>query len=1119
MSLLALDREGRILYANAAAAQLLGRDSSQLKEAPLAQFIAERDRAACIGFLETLWSTGAPAACRLALAGPWHPPRAVRIDATCEAPGGECLLALVDVSERQQLLDTLVASESSYRALVNSIGEALYVQDRDGRFVEVNDAVVRMYGYPREALIGQSPAMLSAPGRNDMDAVQRMVERAFAGEPQRFEFWGRRANGEIFPKDVRLAPGAYFGQQVIIALADDITERKRTEEALLASERQFRLLFEANPLPMWVYDTETLRILAINDAAVVRYGYSRDEFLRMAITDIRPVEDVPRLLKSLAAQQAGLRDSGPWKHRTKDGQIVLVEITSHPIVFEGREGQLILASDITARVEAEAAQLDSEERLRLAVEAAHLGTFDWDIPGGHLTWSRRHEVLWGFAPGEFGGTFAEFAARVHPDDLPGLNVEVELCIANRGPFACDFRVRWPDGSVHWVQAAGEFIFDGDGQALRMHGVVADITERMQAVDQLLESEDRYRDLVEHSHDLICTHDLDGRILSANAASATMLGYSVPELVTMNLRDIFDPSAPPDALQEYFAVLRRDGGATGVMAIRTRSGDRRVWAYQNTVRAQGHRGPIVRGMAHDITDRKRAERNLRRLSLAVEQSPAATIITDIDGRIEYVNPKCVDVTGYSAAELIGQTPSMLKSGLTPPATYEDLWRTVLAGRVWRGDLQNRRKSGELYWEATTISPLTNAHGEIVNIIAVKQDLTERFAAEAARTTLEAQLRVSQKMQALGTLASGFAHDFNNILGAIAGFTELALAEAKGNASLADSLAEVARASARATSLVRQILTVGRQSEARQRVIYLAPVIHEALHLLRAAVPTSVSFVTTIAPDTAPVMADPAQVHQILMNLGTNAAHAMRGRTGQLDVTLANCTLGADQPDLPHGLQPGQYVRLSVADTGCGMRAETLERAFDPFFTTKAMGEGTGLGLSIVHGIVRSHGGAVTVRSTPDEGTTFDLYFPAVANAVPDAASDPVPTPRGHGELVLVVDDEMALGKLLQRVLERLGYAVDTHHRPMAALDAVRAEPRRYAAVITDLHMPQLSGLELARELRGLALHLPILLTSGNPGDVPADALRELDLLAVVPKPYSSDAIGWALHRALTDRTGH
>jgi PAS domain S-box-containing protein len=429
------------------------------------------------------------------------------------------------------------------------------------------------------------------------------------------------------------------------------------------------------------------------------------------------------------------------------------------------------------------------------------------------------------------------------------------------------------------------------------------------------------------------------------------------------------------------------------------------------------------------------------------------------------------------------------------------------------------------QAARRTTLAMMHGAVADgeaLSAANRDLEEqirvRNAAEATQDRFEAQLRVRQRMEAIGTLASGIAHDFNNILGAISGYTELARLDVVGQPAALESLDEVLKASNRASALVRQMLTIGRPTVQERRTIALGPLITEVLALLRAGIPSGITFTTTIARDVSSVDADAAQVHQCIMNLGTNAAHAMRGTNGQLSVALVNCDLTEASAERPQDLEPGRYVRLSVSDTGSGMSEDTIERACDPFFTTKDVGEGTGLGLSIVRSIIRAYDGAMTVRSGLGVGTTFDLYFPAVRTANPERVEIVAAVPRGVGEHILIVDDELALGRLLKRVLERLGYTVTVETRARDAVARVRASPGTFALIVTDFHMPELLGTALAEEVHRSEPALPILVCSGNPADVLAEQMLTGGIDEVLAKPMTIDQLGRAVHRVLHRNDG-
>jgi PAS domain S-box-containing protein len=386
--------------------------------------------------------------------------------------------------------------------------------------------------------------------------------------------------------------------------------------------------------------------------------------------------------------------------------------------------------------------------------------------------------------------------------------------------------------------------------------------------------------------------------------------------------------------------------------------------------------------------------------------------------------------------------------------------------------------------------------------------ERHVLERQRQLVEAQLRQAQKMEALGTLAGGIAHDFNNILTAIGGNAELAALDAPADSPLAENVHEILKAHARARDLVRQILLFSRRQESSRQVVALEPVVDEALQLLRATVPPNIEIRTRVAPGLPRVRADGSQLHQVIMNLGTNAAYAMRERGGTLSVELDAITVDGAAAGLPPELEPGRYLRLAVADTGCGMSPEVRERLFEPFFTTKGQA-GTGLGLSVVHGIIREHGGAIAVTSAPGTGTEFDVYLPAEQADVVPASAGRSGVVRGAGQHVMYVDDEAQLCHVMERTLTRLGYRCTGFTDPAAALHEFRTAPHDFDAVITDLQMPGMSGLDVVRAVRAVRPDTPIAIASGYP---PEHIATDPDVHSVawIYKPSGLDELARSVH---------
>jgi PAS domain S-box-containing protein len=531
-------------------------------------------------------------------------------------------------------------------------------------------------------------------------------------------------------------------------------------------------------------------------------------------------------------------------------------------------------------------------------------------------------------------------------------------------------------------------------------------------------------------------------------------------------------------------------------------------YENALREGRLQDQMVQ-LRSEIERREQAENRFR---LLVETSPIGILLCDSAGGVVEANPQVEKMFGYTRHELIGHPVEMLvpESARSRHAGHRSTYlKSAQTRPMGVGmELHARRKDGTQFPVEISLGPLLGPQQLMISCTIV--DITER-------KKLEEQLRVSQRLEAVGQLAAGIAHDFNNILTAILGNAKLALSDLPTGHRAQENLEEINKAAPRATKVVRQILSFSRQEPAKREAIKICGVVEDAIKLLRVGLRANVLLETSIASGMPAIMADSTQVHQIVMNLVTNAADAIGDNQGILKIQLDAVAVDPTMALSLAGLQPGTHIRLSISDNGCGMDESTVRRVFEPFFTTKAPGQGTGLGLSVVHGIVRNHGGAVAIQSVLGQGTTFQIFFPVAAEtAAPGQRAAGVEVSRGNGENILYVDDEEPLVFLVTQLLERWGYEVTGCTDPRKALELFQANPGGFDAVLSDLAMPGMSGTELARELLQIRPDIPILISTGyiRPGD--NEQVRSLGLPDLILKPDTIDELGRMLQNVFEKR---
>jgi PAS domain S-box-containing protein len=509
-------------------------------------------------------------------------------------------------------------------------------------------------------------------------------------------------------------------------------------------------------------------------------------------------------------------------------------------------------------------------------------------------------------------------------------------------------------------------------------------------------------------------------------------------------------------------------------------------------------------AEEIKKRKEVEKERLRFMAAIEQTEDYVIICDNDIKILYVNPSFEKITGYNRKEVIGmEFITLLKSGKHNEEFYDEIKDCIRNGKTCKGLIVNMKKDGTLFESEGTITPVRDSSGKIINYVSVRRDVTKE-------RIIQKQIQQAQKMESIGTLAGGIAHDFNNILWGIMGYVEL-IQMNTSDEQLNHFANSALKACNRAKDLIKQILTFSRQSEQERKPVQVSIIVKEALKFLRASLPSTIEIKQNIKSRRL-ILGDPTQIHQIMLNLCTNASHAMRKDGGILEVILKDFSLIKEEVKQYPTLREGEYIKLTVSDTGHGMDKLTMERIFEPFFTTKEIGEGTGMGLAMVHGIVKSYEGLITVQSEIDKGTTFEVFFPAIEAEIKGLSSQVKSIPGGV-ERILLVDDDEELVKMLEENLVRLGYIVSGVTNSVEALTKFCMKPDGFDLIITDQTMPKVTGLELAREFLQIRPSIPIIICTGFAETLTQESVRSVGIKELLMKPVALRDMAEAIRRAL------
>lgn len=762
-------------------------------------------------------------------------------------------------------------------------------------------------------------------------------------------------------------------------------------EALHESEQLYRGVFENAAAGVLVGDANG-RFLKVNNRLCDMLGYTKSELLEKTIYDITHDLDRDITFEKGKRLFAGELDSYDLikRYLHKDGHVVWVEISVSAI--HGPDGDvratIALVSDITARMQAEQALQDRER-----MWATMLG----NLPGfvyrcaNDRNWTMEFishgcQEVTGYSPEDFTmNKTVAFNDIVDPRHRERLWNKWQEVLERKELFEDEYKIIARDGSLRWVWERGRGIFGEEGELLFLEGFITDVTQRKEMEESLRDGQGRYQELFEKSKlqeelylsmlncsaDPIIVYGMDGRVRYLNPAHTELFGWKLEEVQGQILNTV--PQWDMEKTGSIIAGILETGKTNWSYETQRLTKDGRLVDVSiSGARYSDHDGKPA-GMVvilQNISARKKAEEVQRRLATVIEQAAEIVIITDLAGKIQYVNPAFERITGYTTKEAIGQSPRFLKSDQHEPGFYRYLWETITRGEVWSGRMVNRKKDGTIFYEDATISPVFDRSGKITNYVGVKRDVTETVE-------LTKQLLHSQKMEAIGTLAGGIAHDFNNLLQVVMGYCEILMSNAYKNSPHYQDLQKIYYAGKKGADLVRKLLTFSRNQQSQMLPTNLNHEIAQIRDLLNRTITKAIEIDLKLSDDLNLINADPAQLAQVIMNLALNARDAMPDG-GTLSIETQNLECNEEFCNRVIDLEPGSYVCLKVSDTGSGMDPSIMEHIFEPFYSTKEVGKGTGLGLATVYGIVKNHRGHIACESEPEKGTTFSIYFPAIVN---------------------------------------------------------------------------------------------------------------------------------------------
>lgn len=894
----------------------------------------------------------------------------------------------------------------------------------------------------------------------------------------------------------------------IQALEHSETELKQARETLKKSETTLKSIFRAAPTGIGIVADRVF--MEVNERFCEITGYSRDELIKKNAKMLYPTEDEFQYVGREKYRQIREQGTGTVETRfqRKDGHVIDVLLSSTPLDPEDlAAGVTFSALDITQRKTAEEALRQSEKRWQDIIKNAAIGIYQVTDQGIFEMVNPRLAKIFGYeAPDEF-LTRVENISQLYlrPEERAPILQEMRK---NGYVDGAEVQFKRKDGKTIWIRINARIIRDTPAKFI-YEGFMADITDVKQAQYALRESEERLRNIVEHSSNLFYSHTAEHQLTYLSPQCREFLQCE-PEEAMIRWTDFATDNPINEKGVERTVTAIRTGKRQPPYELELKGKYGRIISVEvreTPILADGKTTDII-GSLTDITERKQAEEALReseiKLRTILEANPDPIVLYDNNGHPRYLNPAFTGLFGWSLDELEGGVIPFVpedQKKITQDKIKE-VFNSREAGRI---ETQRLTKDGRIIDVVVSGATIKGADETPTGLVSCLTDISKI-------RELQEQVRQSHKMEAIGTLAGGIAHEFNNILGIILGNTELAIDDVPQWNPAADCLQEIRTASLRARDVVKRILSFARKMPSEKKLIIISTTVKESIKLLRATIPATIEIRQQIACESEMIRADQTEIHQVLMNLCANSAHAMSEKSGILEIGLKSVHLDRFDAASYEGLKPGRHVRMRVQDNGMGIPSNIMDRILDPYFTTKQVDEGLGMGLAIVYGLVKKNEGAIRIQSKIGEGTRVEVMFPLIQDRSQIKAREPEKLPKGM-ERILVVDDETALVKMETRLLERLGYTVLGMNSSTGALAVFQKKPEQFDLVITDMAMPKMAGDELAGEIIKIRPDIPVILCTGHSENVDKKRAVEAGVAGFYKKPIDKKQLAEIVRRVL------